>query len=185
MVRKVGGRATISSDPKAIENASKLILPGVGAFDHGIQQMRKLNLFEPFAAKAASGTPVLGLCLGMELLGTSSEEGQERGLGLVDATWRRFSFPAESSLRVPHVGWNTMEVRKPNGLIRADAGEQRFYFTHSYHAVCANESDVLGVTEYGYPFAAAFAQGNVYGVQFHPEKSHRFGMALMKNFLAL
>lgn len=185
MVRKVGGRATITRDRKAVEDATKLILPGVGAFDHGVLQLRQVGLFDVFREKALGGTPVLGLCVGMELFGVSSEEGQEKGLGLIDATWKRFAFPQDAELRVPHVGWNTVTVRKPNKLISSDEGEQRFYFTHSYHAVCANEADVLATTDYGYPFAAAFSRDNIYGVQFHPEKSHRFGMALMRNFLSL
>lgn len=185
MVRKVGGNASITRDLHAIEDATKLILPGVGAFDHGVNRLRELGLFDPVKAKASSGIPVLGLCLGMQLLGTRSEEGQQSGLGLVDATMHRFAFPAEAELRVPHVGWNTVDVRKTNALIPATGAEQRYYFTHSFHAVCTNQDDVLATADYGYPFAAAVSHGNVYGVQFHPEKSHRFGMALMRNFLSL
>jgi imidazole glycerol-phosphate synthase subunit HisH len=185
MVRKVGGSATITRDLDAIAKATKLILPGVGAFDHGVTRMRDLGVFEPFKAKAAEGIPVLGICLGAQLLGTGSEEGQEHGLGLVDATMRRFAFPSDAGLRVPHVGWNAVAVKKPNSLIENSGSEQRFYFTHSYYAVCANQEDVLATADYGSPFAAAFSHGNVFGVQFHPEKSHRFGMALMRNFLSL
>jgi glutamine amidotransferase len=121
----------------------------------------------------------------MQLLASGSEEGNLAGFGLVDATVRRFSFPAESPLRVPHVGWNSVRVQRENALIPASGDEQRFYFTHTYHAVCANETDVVATADYGYPFAAAYAHGNVYGVQFHPEKSHRFGMAVIRNFLTL
>lgn len=185
MVRKAGGTATITRDLGAIGNATRLILPGVGAFDHGIRQMRELGLFDAFRERASSGVPVLGICLGMQLLASGSEEGSLEGFGLVDATVRRFAFPAEKPLRVPHVGWNTVQVSRPNPLIPGDGEEQRFYFTHTYHAVCANEGDVIATTDYGYPFAAAYAHGNVFGVQFHPEKSHRFGMAVIRNFLSL
>jgi glutamine amidotransferase len=185
MVRKVGGVATVTRDPDAIRGATKLILPGVGAFDHGVQQMRDLGLSDAFREKASSGIPVLGICVGMQLLAAGSEEGRLPGFGLIDATVRRFAFPEDAPLRVPHVGWNTVTVRKANALIPESAEERRFYFTHTYHAVCAKESDVLATADYGYPFAAAFAHGNVYGVQFHPEKSHRFGMEVIRNFLSL
>ena len=185
MVRKVGGTATISRDPSVIGDASKLILPGVGAFDHGVERMHELGLFDPFKAKAATGIPVLGICVGAQLLGTGSEEGQLAGLGLVAVSVQRFVAPEGTTLRIPHVGWNTVSVQNPNPLIPPTADEQRFYFTHSYHPVCANEGDVLAMADYGYRFAAAFGHGNVFGVQFHPEKSHRFGMALIRNFLSL
>jgi imidazole glycerol-phosphate synthase subunit HisH len=185
MVRKVGGTATVSSDPAVIAGATKLILPGVGAFDHGVNRMHELGLFDPFKTKASTGIPVLGICVGAQLLGTGSEEGKLEGLGLVDVEMKKFVAPAGSDLRVPHVGWNTVNIARPNALIPPSADEQRFYFTHSYHPVCANEADVLAMADYGYRFAAAFGRGNVYGVQFHPEKSHRFGMALIRNFLGL
>jgi glutamine amidotransferase len=185
MVRKVGGAATVTRDPAALRGATKLILPGVGAFDHGARQMQELGLTEPFKERAASGVPVLGICVGMQLFARGSEEGQLPGFGLIDATIQRFAFPDDAPLRVPHVGWNTVTVRKPNALIPDSPEEKRFYFTHTYHAVCANETDVLATAHYGYPFAAAFAKGNVYGVQFHPEKSHRFGMEVIRNFLSL
>ena len=185
MVRKVGGTATISRDPAVIADATRMILPGVGAFDHGVNRMHELGLFDPFKAKASTGVPVLGICVGAQLLGTGSEEGKLKGLGLVDVEMKKFVAPAGSDLRIPHVGWNTVDVARPNALIPPSGDEQRFYFTHSYHPVCANDADVLAMADYGYRFAAAFGRGNVYGVQFHPEKSHRFGMALIRNFLGL
>lgn len=185
MIRKVGGRVNISGDKRDILAATRLILPGVGAFDHGIKQLQELGLFSAIQEKATSGAPLLGICLGMQLLANRSEEGGMNGLGLIDAEFKRFSFEGELSQRVPHVGWNHVHVTKTNALIPADRSEQRFYFTHSYHAVCANEEDVLATTEYGYEFPAAYCRNNVYGVQFHPEKSHRFGMALIRNFLDL
>jgi glutamine amidotransferase len=185
MVRRQGGSARTSKLASDIRGASKLILPGVGAFDHGIKQLRSLQLFDAIQERVAAGTPVLGICLGMQLLGRESEEGELAGLGLVDAAFRRFAFEGMPGLRVPHVGWNEVRVEKENPLIPCGNEDQRFYFTHSYHAVCANRDDVLATAEYGYRFAAAYGHDNVYGVQFHPEKSHRFGMAVIKNFLSL
>ncbi len=185
MVRKESGHAKTSSCADDILSASKLILPGVGAFDYGIKQLRKLGLFTAIQHQADSGVPLLGICLGMQLLGNRSEEGEMDGLGLIQADFKRFSFDGVPPLRIPHVGWNQVDVVKKNPLIPSDGSEQRFYFTHSYHAVCANEGDMLATTEYGYAFAAAYSRESVYGVQFHPEKSHRFGMALIKNFLDL
>jgi glutamine amidotransferase len=115
----------------------------------------------------------------------SSEEGILPGLGWVDAEVRRFSFPEGAEQKIPHMGWNTVRVAKPNSLIDGGGEEQRFYFVHSYHAVCAEPGDVLATTRHGYEVTAAFSRGNIYGAQFHPEKSHRFGMALMKRFVDL
>lgn len=185
MIRKVGGSAKVSSNPDDILNASKLILPGVGAFDHGVKQLQLLGLFSAIQEMALKGTPVLGICLGMQLLANKSEEGQLEGLGLINAGFKRFVFGEELHLRVPHVGWNHVGVVKENPLIPNDGSEQRFYFTHSYHAVCANDADALATTVYGYNFTAAYCRDNIFGVQFHPEKSHRFGMALFKRFLEL
>ena len=185
MIRKVGGAAKVCSTSDEIFAAKKIILPGVGSFDHGIEQLHKLNLFSPILEKVAEGTPLLAICLGMQLLGNRSDEGRLNGLGLIDAEFIRFSFEGSSPYRVPHVGWNHVEVKKENPLIPKNGSEQRFYFTHSYHALCKNQTDVLTVTEYGYSFISAYCRKNVFGVQFHPEKSHRFGSALIKRFLEL
>ncbi len=184
MIRRQGGTAIASRNPDAIRGAGKLILPGVGAFNHGMSQLHELGLVEPIRESVTAGAIILGICLGMQLLGNRSEEGDTAGLRLIDADFKHFSFEDSESLPVPHVGWNRIRVAKPNPIIAGD-GEQRFYFTHSYYAVCARDEDVLATTEYGYPFVAAFSRDNVFGVQFHPEKSHRFGMAVMRNFLSL
>ena len=185
IVRKVGGSTEVSGSSERILTASKLILPGVGSFDHGVNQLQTLGLFETIKELASRGTPILGICLGMQLLSNGSEEGSLKGLSLIDAEFKRFSFDANAPRNIPHVGWNHVSVERENPLIPRDGSEQRFYFTHSYHAVCAHEDDILGTTEYGYSFTAAFRKNNIYGVQFHPEKSHRFGMALIKRFLEL
>lgn len=185
MVRKVGGCAKVSGKRDEVMAASKLILPGVGAFDHGINQLQALGLFSVIQEVAARGALILGICLGMQLLSKRSEEGHLSGLALIEAEFKRFSFDDKSSFRIPHVGWNHVTVVKNNPLILNDGSEQRFYFTHSYHAICGHEEDVLAESEYGYPFTSAYCRDNIFGVQFHPEKSHRFGMALIKNFLKL
>jgi len=185
MVRKSSGVAKISNKKTEILKASKLIIPGVGAFDHGVNQLQELDLFSAIQKMGSEGIPVLGICLGMQLLAKRSEEGTLNGLGLIDAKFKRFSFGSEFPLRVPHVGWNHVHVEKDNLLIPGDMTEQRFYFTHSYHAVCANKNDILATTEYGYSFPAAYCRNKVFGVQFHPEKSHRFGMTLIKKFLEI
>ncbi|MFH1603126.1 MAG: imidazole glycerol phosphate synthase subunit HisH, partial [Pseudomonadota bacterium] len=170
MVRREGGPALVSSRPEDVLSASKLILPGVGAFDHGIRQLRALGLFEAIRERAVAGAPILGICLGMQLLGSQSEEGELEGLGLVPAHFKRFSFEEGHSLRVPHVGWNQVEVIRDNVLLPMHGEERRFYFTHSYHAVCAEEQDVLATAHYGYSFPAVIGRARVLGVQFHPEK---------------
>jgi imidazole glycerol-phosphate synthase subunit HisH len=185
MVRRQGGHAKTSSQPEDVLAATKLILPGVGAFDHGVNQLQKLGLFDALRERATAGVPLLGICVGMQLLGVGSEEGDKQGLSLIDATFKRFSFEPDAPFRIPHVGWNHITVTKPNPILPDDDREQRFYFTHSYHAQCADPTDILATTDHGYRFPAAFGRGNVIGVQFHPEKSHRFGMALIKNFLAI
>ncbi len=185
MARKAGASVVLSSDPAVIRNAKRLILPGVGAFDHGVHQLKSSGLFDVLKERAAHGTPLLGLCLGMQLLARGSEEGSEEGLGLIDGVCKRFVFPPGSVLRIPHVGWNEPRVLRPNPLLLPDDPQPRFYFTHSYHLSCADEADIIAVADYGGDFPAAVGRGSVLGVQFHPEKSHRFGMQLLKRFAAL
>lgn len=185
MIRKVGGTVRISSSCEDIASASKLILPGVGAFDHGVRQLHDLNIFSLIRERAGSGVPLLGICLGMQLLGSRSDEGTLRGLDLIDAEFCRFDFGGSGNYRVPHVGWNDVKVEKDNPLLPVGDDQLRFYFTHSFHALCRRSSDVMATTEYGYGFVSAYSHENVYGVQFHPEKSHRFGMALMRRFVEL
>jgi glutamine amidotransferase len=184
MLKKVGAKAQTSSDPAVLRQAEKLILPGVGAFDAGMKKLNEIGLVPVLNELVLEKkVPVIGLCLGMQLLTKSSEEGAEAGLGWIDAQTVRFKFgPENAHLKVPHMGWNTLEICRPHPLV-ADLGpESRFYFVHSYHVVCADEMDVVAYTDYGYPLAAVIARGNIMGAQFHPEKSHKFGMQLLKNF---
>ena len=183
MIRKVGGDANISGHPEDIASATKLLLPGVGAFDYGMGKLRELGLIGPLLERAQAGVPMLGICLGMQLLSKGSEEGETPGLGLIAARFRRFVPDKEARLRVPHVGWNTVNVIRPNPLLPSADEEQRFYFVHSYYAECENDEDRISTTNYGVEFTSAYGGGNVLGCQFHPEKSHKFGMALMKRFL--
>jgi imidazole glycerol-phosphate synthase subunit HisH len=188
MLNKVGCRdVVVSPAADVIAGAHKLILPGVGAFDHGMANLNQGERVEALnEAALRRRVPVLGICLGMQLMCGGSEEGDLRGLGWLDAQVRRFQPPAASGLKVPHMGWNTLAVKRQNPLLATDPiAQRRFYFVHSYHVVCTQQRDVLATTHYGYDFAAAFNAENIYGVQFHPEKSHRFGMELMKRFVEL
>ena len=186
MLRRVNAPAVISGNLAQVLGATKLILPGVGAFDQGMSNLRRLGLSELVTRKALEeSTPLLGICLGMQLLGRASEEGREAGLGLLDAQSVRFRADADPRLKIPHMGWNTVALRKPSALFESMHLEPRFYFVHSYHVVCGAPGDVLAVASYGGEFVAAVEHGNVYGVQFHPEKSHKFGMKLLQNFAAL
>lgn len=181
MFRKIGTPATVTADPGVIAEATRLVLPGVGHFDHGMARLRESGLRPVLDAKALiEKIPVLGICLGGQLLGRGSEEGGEPGLGWLDMDVVRF--PADRGLRVPHMGWRVVDLTKPSPLFKDAQGEQRFYFVHSYYMRCDNPDDVLCRVDYGGPFAAAVSRGNIHGVQFHPEKSHRFGAALLRNF---
>jgi len=185
MIRHVGGKCRISNNVEEIANAEKLILPGVGAFDRGMEALNESGLAEALSvAVLERGVPILGICLGMQLMTKRSEEGRQPGLGWLDAEVVKFRFPEGSGLKIPHMGWNTLSIRRDNPLIRPEE-RQRFYFVHSYHVVCTNELDVTATCGYGYDFVAAFAHNNIFGAQFHPEKSHRFGMAVMRNFLEM
>lgn len=186
MITKAGGQAIIVSDPNMLTEADKIILPGVGAFDHGMSSLHNNGWVKALnEAVLVKRVPILGICLGMQLMCKSSEEGGLPGLGWIDADVKRFKLPAESMLKIPHMGWNTVDIAKPNPLISDKEGEQRFYFVHSYHVVCKNPLDVLATSNHGYEITSSFSHNNVFGVQFHPEKSHRFGMALLKKFIEL
>ena len=185
MLRKAGADSMISSDPGVIAEAEKLILPGVGAFDAGMRNLGERKLIEPLnAAVLGRRVPVIGLCLGMQLMTRKSTEGSQTGLGWIDAETIRFRFD-DPAMKVPHMGWNTMRFTRPAALAEGLDEEARFYFVHSFHLVCHDRADVLGLTTYGYEFASAIERDNIMGVQFHTEKSHRFGLQLLKNFAEL
>lgn len=187
MLKKIGVAAVISGDPERIEAASKLVLPGVGAFDTGMTNLERSGLTSILHDKVVGrGTPVLGLCLGMELLMQRSEEGACGGLGWIEGSTVRFRFPdGPEQPDVPHMGWNSVRPVPTARLLRGLPADARFYFVHSYHVVPDNVEDVAGWTHHGYEFASVIERGHIMGTQFHPEKSHKFGMALLSSFAAL
>lgn len=184
MLKKVGAVATVTADPAIIRQADRLILPGVGAFDTGVRNLEERGLIPVLNERVLEeNIPILGVCLGMQLMGRRSEEGQLPGLGWLDATAVRFKFEGVNAhLKIPHMGWNELTICQPHPLFANLQEESRFYFVHSYHVVCADPTNVLARTTYGFDFTSAVVKGNIIGVQFHPEKSHRFGMALLRNF---
>ncbi|MGZ4038183.1 MAG: imidazole glycerol phosphate synthase subunit HisH [Bacteroidia bacterium] len=181
MLKKLGVPAVITDNKEEIAAAEKLILPGVGAFDNGMKLIRQKGLLEVLNRKViADKIPVLGICLGMQLLTKSSEEGSEEGLGWIDAQTVKFNFE-DKTLKVPHMGWNYIDVRKENTLI-TETAKQRFYFVHSFYVKCNNAADVIATSKFGIDFTCAINHGNIFGAQFHPEKSLGFGMSLLNNF---
>ena len=186
MLKKVGAKdVRISADPREIEQADKLILPGVGAFDMGMQRLRETDLISILNEKVLKAkTPTLGVCLGMQLMTRASEEGESPGLGWIDAETVRFRFsPQQVGMKIPHMGWNTVDIRREGTLFQSMYPNTRFYFVHSYHVVAHDPEDVLTTTEYGYEFVSAIQHGHIMAAQFHPEKSHKFGMKLYRNFV--
>lgn len=182
MLKKIGAGAEISADPARIAAATKLILPGVGAFDAGMANLHASGLIPLLNERVVhAGVPVLGICLGMQLMAHHSSEGSRSGLGWIDAEVQRLQ-PADPALKVPHMGWSTVRVLRSAPLVDDLPDEPRFYFVHSYFIRCRNAGDVLLETRYGEPFASAVQHANMWGVQFHPEKSHRYGMQLLRNF---
>lgn len=184
MLRKAGFDSIVSSSISEIEQADKLMLPGVGAFDACASKLRSSGLVEALEKKVrADRTPLLGVCVGLQLLMEGSEEGREPGLGWLKGRVVRFD-PGRMppGLKIPHMGWTDVTVEK-SSVLMDEIEDPRFYFVHSYHVVADNEADVLLRAEYGYKFVAAMASRNIMGVQFHPEKSHRFGMQLLSNFV--
>lgn len=186
MVRRVGGSCEISSSVEAIADATKLVLPGVGSFDKAMQNLRSGGFLDILNQRVLrDGVPCLGICLGMQILFESSEEGQEKGLGWIKGRVRRFSFEEGSKLRIPHMGWNVGYPVRPSPLLDNMFAENRFYFVHSYHVECDDPDDVMLYTEYGYRFPSGIQRGQIYGLQFHPEKSHKFGKRIFEAFLRL
>lgn len=185
MFRRIGVEAAVASDRGSIERARKLLLPGVGAFDAAMAKIGELGIGDTMIERARAGVPTLGICLGMQLLGSGSEEGALQGLGLIPSRARRF--PRDSGLKVPHMGWNVVERATPSPLTdwMAREAETRFYFVHSYAVETDDPADTILTCDYGIRFAAGIARGNVFGAQFHPEKSHRFGMRLLRAFADL
>ena len=183
MFKRIGATCEITSDIKDIEKAEKLLLPGVGAFDAAMERINASGLRDIMDKKVLQEkVPTLGICLGMQLLTSGSEEGVQQGLNWLPAKTLKFRFPPDSGLKIPHMGWNRVYEKNPSPLIKDLPEEPRFYFVHSYFVACENERDVLTTTYYGSDFHSIVQKDNVYGAQFHPEKSHKFGMKLLENF---
>ncbi|MEJ5220049.1 imidazole glycerol phosphate synthase subunit HisH [Cognatishimia sp. D5M38] len=182
MFKRIGVLSEVASDVRSIKKAKKVLLPGVGAFGPAMDRIDELDLREILREKALSEkVPFMGICLGMQLLTRSSEESDSaRGLDLIPAETVRF--PRQKELRVPHMGWNEVSIVKPTALTNDLPPEPRFYFVHSYFVRADDADDVILRCRYGDDFDAAVNRGNIFGAQFHPEKSHKFGMALLRSF---
>lgn len=183
MFKRIGVKSLISGDPDVISKASKILLPGVGAFDTAMKRINEADLVGVLNQKAlVEKVPVLGICLGMQLLTNSSEEGKLQGLGWIDGVTYNFKGNIDLSLRVPHMGWNIANILQQNQLTAGYSGETRFYFVHSYYVKVTNRRNCMMQTTYGVPFDSAIVKDNIFGAQFHPEKSHKFGMKFFENF---
>lgn len=179
----VGAEVVMVDDPAGIEQADKLVLPGVGAFGAGMAALRDRGFVDPIRDKVAGGTPLLGICLGMQFLFEESEEmGQHEGLGVLPGRVVRFP---QNGLKVPHMGWNKLSWERESRLLAGIPAGAYAYFVHSYYCQPTNPADTLAVTDYGRPVTAIVARDNVYGAQFHPEKSQQVGLRLLKNFVRL
>jgi glutamine amidotransferase len=184
MLRRLGHASVVSGDPAVVAAGGKLLLPGVGAFDYGVSRLRESGLMDALDhAVNQRLTPILGICLGAQLLTRRSDEGQLPGLGWFDAETVAFDRgKLTQGERIPHMGWTDLEITRLHPLLMDLPEAPRFYFVHSFHLLCRKEEEVIATGDHGYPFAAAIARGHIAGVQFHPEKSHKFGMKVLDNF---
>ncbi|MDB9964262.1 imidazole glycerol phosphate synthase subunit HisH [Vicingaceae bacterium] len=187
MLKKIGVPSKLTSSAKEVIKAEKLILPGVGHFDYGIRQLRQSGLMECLEKRVLEDkAPILGICLGAQMLGNGSEEGSEKGLGWIDMDIVHFDTNRiHKTHKVPNMGWNYINPAKDSALLSRLDQQARFYFVHTYHMHPKRELDVLAYSNYGYEYASAVSKDNIYGVQFHPEKSHKYGMQLLRNFTAI
>ena len=177
----------VTSDPSDVLSAEKLILPGVGSFDAGIKNIDKLGIHNSLKNLILENhTPILGICLGMQLFTKRSEEGSLEGIGFFDCDTVKFRIPIHTKqMKIPHMGWNTIKILNESPLLKNINNDTRFYFVHSYHVNCKIPENITAVTNYGYDFPSIIQKGNIYGVQFHPERSHSQGLTILKNFADL
>ncbi len=185
MLRYIGTSAEVISNPDKIYDADAVILPGVGHFDRAMQNLTKSGMADAIKMNLSSRPlPILGICLGMQLMCNSSEEGLLPGLGLINAQVKRFKYETDSGLKIPHMGWNEVIPKRENTILaNLNDNLAKYYFVHSFHVVCNKDEDIIGETNYGIKFVSAFQYKNIIGVQFHPEKSHKFGIQLFNNFV--
>ena len=184
-IEKLKGVVSISSNIEAIEQADKLILPGVGYFAKGMENIHSRKLYDVLNKRVCiDKIPVLGICLGAQLITRYSEEGNAEGFGWIDAETKKFSFDiSDRALRIPHVGWNAIEIVRSSPLLHGIEPHNRFYFTHSYYIDCKQTDACVANTYYGLSFTSAIQKDNIFGTQFHPEKSHHAGRAILENFI--
>lgn len=185
--KRLGIPCSVAREADDVAGATRIILPGVGAFDQAMDLFEKSGLRGPVEELVLGrGLPLLGVCVGMQMLADSSEEGSRRGLGWVPGHVQKFSAPSTiEPLQLPHMGWNDVDVQAENGLLPPLEGGWKFYFLHSYHFVPRDLSSTVATTTYAAPFACVVRKDRIFGVQFHPEKSHHYGLALLKNFAEL
>ena len=184
-IKKNDPTVIVSSLESDIENADKLVLPGVGSFKAAMENLNSLDIIPVLSRQVIKNkVPILGICLGMQLFSRQSEEGDSKGLGWIDADTVRFRFSDTlHPLPIPHMGWNTVHYTREIPLLKGIENDKRFYFTHSYHIRVQNNDDTCALTEYGYEFCSIINHKNITGVQFHPERSHKNGLALLYNFI--
>lgn len=186
MLKRIGVASYVACHKNEIEGADKIILPGVGAFDAAMERLESNNMIDALNQKALNEkVPVLGICLGMQLMTKGSEEGHRKGLGWIDAYTKKFSVTV-NGYKIPHMGWNTVQQKQNIALVSNIPDDARFYFVHSYYVQTANSNDTIASTRYSCEFDSMITNGtNLFGVQFHPEKSHKFGMKIFENFAVL
>jgi imidazole glycerol-phosphate synthase subunit HisH len=182
-INRAGHEAIVSYEQEVIRSADKIILPGVGHFLNGMKRLGERNIIDILNEKVLiKKTPILGICLGMQLLTGFSEEGNTEGLGWLDAETIKFKL-TDIKHKVPHMGWNSIEQKKESPLLKGIPDNRYYYFVHSYHVKCNVIDDVLTTSQYGYEFVSSVQKENIFGTQFHPEKSHEYGEQIIRNFL--
>jgi len=185
-LRRIGQNSILASSRNDIENVSKIILPGVGHFTSSVRNLKRSGLWDELNESVVhKKLPILGICLGMQLMSKKSEEGNEDGFGWIEANVVRFKVEDKIRYKIPHIGWNTIEVKKKSPIFEGVDLAKGFYFVHSFHLECHNQEDVLATTDYSYPFVSVVQKDHIFGVQFHPEKSHDWGEIFLLNFLKL
>ena len=184
-LKRMDAEALVSSEAEDLARADKIILPGVGHFATGMDNLKRYGLLTMLEKKVMKEkVPVLGICLGMQLFTRKSEEGNADGLQWIDAETKRFEFKMSNiDLRIPHMGWKTIEKKRDCAILDGLSADAEFYFLHSYHVCCREVSDIVATTRYGYDFASVIQKGNIFGSQFHPEKSHQDGITVLRNFV--